>query len=98
MASTGDYELVPLYGVGGSQDVVPMDPRLLRLLAFQQQGLSKPPTASTAQGEVAVVAKVSDVEAWEALSEVQPGVVIVGAGTGTGGGGTDDAGTSDGDG
>lgn len=79
-SSNGGYEFVPLYGVGGTEEVTPMDPRLQRLLALQQQGRSKPATASTVLGEVAVMAKVSDVEAWEALSEVQPGVVIGEAG------------------
>lgn len=53
-----------------------MDPRLQRLLVRAQQGVRKLPTSSTGVDEVAVVAKVTDVGAWEGLSEVEPGTVI----------------------
>lgn len=53
-----------------------MDPRLQRLVVCAQQGIRKLPTSSTSIDEVAVVAKVTDVAAWEGLSEVEPGTVI----------------------
>ncbi|GER23470.1 hypothetical protein NCCP1664_19660 [Zafaria cholistanensis] len=65
----------PLSGPGGAAPV-DMDVRLQRLLAWRQHGQSKPATASTATDEVAVIAKVSDVAGFEAMSEVTPGVVV----------------------
>ena len=55
---------------------VPMDPRLQRLIANRDQGVRVEPTASAGVDEVSVIAKVSDVAAWEALSEVRIGAVI----------------------
>lgn len=65
----------PLTGAGGAAPVT-MDIRLQQLLAWRQHGIAKPPTASTAADEVAVVAKVSDRAAFEAMSEITPGVVL----------------------
>src|SRR5262245_57994120 len=53
-----------------------MDPRLQRIVAMRRHGGRKAASASTAQDEVAVVAKVSDVEAWENLSEVRVGARV----------------------
>ena len=53
-----------------------MDVRLQRLVAWRQHGKSKPATAGTAADEVAVIAKVTDVEEFEAMPEVTPGVVV----------------------
>jgi subtilisin family serine protease len=50
-----------------------IDPRLQRYLASRARGVVPPATASTARGEVSVVAKVSDLESWLSLSEVFPG-------------------------
>ncbi|QBR92915.1 S8 family serine peptidase [Nocardioides euryhalodurans] len=58
----------------GSAESTSMDPRLQRLVAMRRLGRSKPSTASTDENEVAVIAKVASVEAFEALSEVTPGV------------------------
>jgi subtilisin family serine protease len=55
-----------------------MDMRLQRLVAWRQHGKSKPATAGTAADEVAVIAKVTDVEEFEAMAEVTPGVVVGG--------------------
>ncbi|WP_306910841.1 S8 family peptidase [Arthrobacter sp. B3I9] len=55
-----------------------MDVRLQRLVAWRQHGKSKPATAGTAADEVAVIAKVTDVEEFEAMPEVTPGVVLGG--------------------
>jgi subtilisin family serine protease len=53
-----------------------MDPRLQRLVARKRQGARKRASASTGVDEVAVVAKVTDADAWEALSEVRIGARI----------------------
>jgi hypothetical protein len=78
---------VPLETVTATEaNVTPdIDPRLQRLIVRAQQGVRKLPTSSTGVDEVAVVARVTDVDAWEELSEVQPGLVISpdGAGDGT---------------
>lgn len=50
-----------------------MDPRLQRLVARNRQGERKPASASSDVDEVAVIARVSDAEAWESLSEVRVG-------------------------
>jgi subtilisin family serine protease len=50
-----------------------MDPHLQRLVALRRHGERKLPSASTGPDEVAVVAKVTDVDAWEGLSEVRIG-------------------------
>lgn len=55
--------------------MVSMDHRLQRLLAMQRSGAVKTATSSTARNEVAVIARVSDLEAWHSLSEVRPGSV-----------------------
>jgi hypothetical protein len=53
-----------------------MDPRLQRLIATRDQGMHVEATASAGVDEVSVIAKVSSVDAWEALSEVRMGTVI----------------------
>ena len=55
---------------------VGMDPRLQRLAARRERGLLEQASASTDQDEVAVIAKVSDVEAWEQTSEVRVGATM----------------------
>ncbi|MFI5958156.1 S8 family peptidase [Cryptosporangium sp. NPDC051539] len=65
----------PLDGPGGAGPV-PMDPRLQRLVALRQEGGTKPATVSTNTNEVAVIAKVSDKAAFEAIPGVRPGVQI----------------------
>ncbi|NJL81293.1 MAG: S8 family serine peptidase, partial [Richelia sp. SM2_1_7] len=53
-----------------------IDPRLQRLIQRRRRGISTPPTASTEVGEVAVIAKVNDIQAWRSLSEVREGAEI----------------------
>lgn len=53
-----------------------LDPRLQKLVAVRRSGGTTAATASTVPGEVAVLARVSDAEAWSALSEVRPGTVL----------------------
>src|SRR4051794_24530756 len=50
-----------------------LDPRLQRLLLRRHQGQVEPARASTGVDEVAVVARVTDLAAWENLSEVRVG-------------------------
>ncbi len=50
-----------------------LDPRLQKLLEQQEQGITTAATASTEAGEVAVIAKVTDLDAWNNLSEVRVG-------------------------
>src|SRR5439155_25271775 len=47
-----------------------MDPRLQRLVFRYRQGITKLATSSTSTDEVAVVARVTDHQQWESLSEV----------------------------
>lgn len=53
-----------------------MDPRLQRVVARRQRGILEFSTASTEADEVAVIAKVSDIHAWENLSEVRIGTTL----------------------
>ncbi len=53
-----------------------LDPYLQRLLEQRNRGLTTEATASTDAGEVAVIAKVSDLDAWNNMSEVRPGADI----------------------
>jgi len=69
------FTFTPLTGPGGAPPV-DMDVRLQRLVAFRQHGEVKPATSSTSAGEVAVIAKVSDLEAFEQMSEVTTGVAV----------------------
>lgn len=55
---------------------VQMDPRLQRLIVNCERGILLEATASAGVDEVSVIAKVSDVAAWESLSEVRTGTVI----------------------
>ncbi len=57
-------------------ETITMDPRLQRLLAQRRSGRRFRATASTGVDEIAVIAEVSDVEAWQALTEVRPGATI----------------------
>ncbi len=56
--------------------VADIDPRLQRLIQRRRRGLSTPPTASTEVGEVAVIARVNDIKAWLAMSEVREGAEV----------------------
>lgn len=53
-----------------------MDPRLQMAVACAKTGAARVATASSSVDEIAVVAKVTDVEAWEGLSEVRIGARI----------------------
>lgn len=53
-----------------------MDPRLQLLIAQLRSGVTKTASASTAVNEVAVVARVTDADAWLSLSEVRDANVI----------------------
>jgi subtilisin family serine protease len=53
-----------------------LDPRLQRLVMRHRQGIPKRATSSTSTDEVAVIARVSDHQQWEALSEVRMGAVL----------------------
>jgi hypothetical protein len=53
-----------------------LDPRLQWWVARRQAGSNKAATASTGRNEVAVVAKVSNPDAWEALSEVRTPTLV----------------------
>lgn len=53
-----------------------MDPRLQLLVASMRSGVVKTSTASTAENEAAVIARVSDADAWLSLSEVRDATVI----------------------
>ncbi len=50
-----------------------IDPRLQRLLERKSRGMTTVATASTKAGEVAVIAKVNNLEEWLAIDEVYPG-------------------------
>ncbi|MFL5387075.1 MAG: S8 family peptidase [Longimicrobiaceae bacterium] len=53
-----------------------LDPRLQRLLARRRQGQVEIAASDVDYDEVAVVARVTDLAAWEALSEVRPGAAV----------------------
>lgn len=53
-----------------------LDPRLQRLCDRRDRGLSSPVTSSTAEGELAVIARVTSASAWEAISEVKVGATL----------------------
>jgi subtilisin family serine protease len=53
-----------------------IDPRIQLHLDRRARGLVPPATASTAEGEIAVIAKVSDLTSWLSRSEVFAGVTL----------------------
>ncbi|WFU42726.1 S8 family serine peptidase [Bradyrhizobium sp. CB82] len=53
-----------------------LDPRLQLAVANFRMGKTGPELASTAGDEVAVIARVNSVEAWEEMADVDPGVVL----------------------
>jgi subtilisin family serine protease len=53
-----------------------IDPRLQRLLERRRRGLTTTRGAAQDRGELAVVARVKDVEAWRAASDVRAGATI----------------------
>jgi len=67
------YAVAPMVA---SNVTVQMDPRLQRLVVNCDRGVLLEATASAGVDEVSVIAKVSDIGAWEALSEVRTGAVI----------------------
>lgn len=70
-----DYDFTLLTGPGGGAPVT-MDFRLQHMLARRQHGQNKPVSASTGQDEAGVIAKVSDLRAFTALSAVTVGAVL----------------------
>ena len=50
-----------------------IDPRLQRLLERKSRGMTTVATASTQEGEVAVIAKVNNLQEWLSINEVYPG-------------------------
>src|SRR5262245_44503065 len=75
MAKNG-YKFTALSEMTGSQNTTALDPRLQKMIALQYAGARKRATTSTESGEVAVVARVASLTAWENLSEVRPGAAI----------------------
>ena len=55
-----------------------LDPRLQHLLERRRRGLIPTATASTERGEIAVIAKVTDRDAWRGMSEVREGADLGG--------------------
>jgi len=55
----------------GDGNLGPMDPKLQQAILLKQNGVSKLATSSTGEDEIAVVANVSDEEAWAGLTEVR---------------------------
>ena len=53
-----------------------MDPRLQLLVARMRTGVTKAASASTAENEAAVIARVTDSDAWMGLSEVRDASII----------------------
>lgn len=53
-----------------------IDPRIQLYLDRRARGLLPPATVSTAEGEIAVIAKVSDLTTWLSRSEVFPGAIL----------------------
>ncbi len=53
-----------------------MDPKLQYLLACKKNTPDKPRSPSGGEGYISVIARVTNLEAWEALTEVQAGVSI----------------------
>lgn len=53
-----------------------IDPQLQRLMERRQRGLQSPITSSTNVNEIAVMARVNDIDKWENMSEVQVGARI----------------------
>ena len=70
------YSFTPLFEPTRGAATNEIDPRLQKLIAFRKGGMRKPATSSTDADEVAVLARVTDVRAWESQSEVRPGQVI----------------------
>ena len=59
-----------------------IDPRLQRLLEKRRRGLTPVATCSTDRGEIAISARVSDIDAWHRMTEVRRGAEVRRAGTG----------------
>jgi subtilisin family serine protease len=53
-----------------------LDPRLQRALHKRRRGLTPRATCSTAAGEIAVAARVSNIEAWRRMTEVRCGTEL----------------------
>lgn len=70
------YSFQPLLGPTGTPSSVAMDIRLQRAMARKQSGIRRLASVSTNVDEIAVIAKVTDAAAWEAMSEVRRAVRI----------------------
>lgn len=63
-----------------SRPIGSMDPRLQRLLARRRRGMVMAASASTSADETGVIARVTDVDAWEDQDDVRSGAVLGDAG------------------
>ena len=68
--------ILPLASSIGEGAITQMDPRLQRIILMRRTGLRKKATTSTAEDEIAVLAKVASTEEWFNMTEVRAGVTI----------------------
>lgn len=60
----------------GDSKLRPMDPKLQQAILLNRNGVRKSPTSSTSENELAVIASVTDTQAWNDLTEVRNPTLI----------------------
>jgi subtilisin family serine protease len=70
------FPLILSTATAGEKNMMQMDPRLQRMVLLNRNGVRKIATASTDSDEVAVIAKVSNAQAWVELTEVRSATII----------------------
>ncbi|MCW3108423.1 MAG: peptidase, partial [Segetibacter sp.] len=68
--------LTPILASLNEGKIRQMDPGLQRAVVMRRSGISKRATASTSANEVAVLAKVTNVEEWLKMTEVRSAVIV----------------------
>jgi hypothetical protein len=63
----------------GDSKLRPMDPKLQQAILLQRSGIRKSPTSSTSEDELAVIASVTNTQAWNDLTEVRNPTLITAA-------------------
>ncbi len=56
--------------------ITQMDPSLQRIILMRRTGIQKKSTTSTAEDEIAVLAKVADADEWFNMTQVGSGMAI----------------------
>jgi subtilisin family serine protease len=79
VAKKGYTPLTKSRNTTGDSKLRPMDPKLQQAILLHRSGIRKSPTSSTSENELAVIASVTNTQAWNDLTEVRNPTLITAA-------------------